>query len=251
KYILSPRRCFSMSFALIFQSVEKPDVTGHFHSTNALVVTRHPIFMADDGRAHSLGTGMQVCQDDLNAMRQMLGMDIPSYGGWLGDDLLYLSESLMVWHVPGQLRPMYFKPPGQKRSQQYLVRWPHLIMQYHTQKDFRIAAYAAQGKPCPSTRLYHAPLMNVYDNTTICLGSANGGDGLTAQARAIWNEAIFDSNFSHKNHDRLIRLKSTVKEKDINRAYLRFIRDKAATGKPFYAKDMTPLGKTLDEWIVT
>ena len=239
-----------MGFALIFQSINTPSVVPDHSHSSAVVVTRHPVFVQEDGRAHSLGAGVRLSHSDLDAMRRMLGMDTARFGGWLDDDLLYLSDSLMVWHVPGQLRPMHFKPPGQKRSQQYLVRWPNLVMQFHSEMGFRIAAYAAQGKPGPNTRLYHAPLMNVYENTSLCLGSAQGGQGLTAKSRTVWNEAVFDSNFSHKNHDRLIRLKSSVKEDDINRAYLRFIRDKAVSGKPFYAKDMTPLGKTLDEWVM-
>jgi PRTRC genetic system protein B len=235
-----------MGFALIFQEHRKTPLNPFGGNGSSVVITRHPLFVSEDGRQQHIGAGALLSNADLIDLRHALDQGITSSGGWITDDLLYLSESGMAWYVPSAKRPMYFRLGG--KSFRHTVIWPTLVMQYHTAKDFRIAACAGRGKPKPNTKLYHAPLFNVYADGRLCLGSASGAKTLDEKGRNAWNEAVFDSNFSHTNHSGLLR--SSRSKEVTDRDYLRVIKEKARSGTPFLAKDMAPLGRQLKDWII-
>lgn len=62
----------------------------------------------------------------------------------------------------------------------------------------------------------------------------------------VWEDAIFNTVFSHSNHANVIAVIKGNKKDD--RAYMRFIKSKAKSGDKITAKEMTPLGESLEQW---
>jgi len=237
-------------FALIFQTVTRRGLLStnlSYDSSRAhpLLVTHHPLHDVDGQKL--IGAGRRLSTRDLSALRQLLDDAAPDGEGWIEDNLLYRSRNQMVWFVPGRIRPMHFKLQGlQPFSLDF--HWPNLVFRYHTEQGFTLAAYAQPGRPTPNTLLYHAPLMNIYGDGRLCLGSATGSDELSADGRRAWEVAVFDSAFTHRNHDHLIRFGRTIPD-DPDADYLGRVRQKARSGKPFFSREMVSLNQSLGNWI--
>ncbi len=232
-------------YALIFQHIDLNYLNSGAGSAK-VVVTRHPVFTQDDGQ-RLLGAGRRVANRDLRSMRKSLDRAFTDGEGWLEDALLFRTGQEMAWFVPAQKRPIYFRVVGNKVFT-YQIQWPTLVFRYHETHGFRIVACAGTHRPTPDRKLYHAPLWNIGDKGTLCLGSASGGNDLSAASRRQWEEAVFESAFSHSNHDRVIRY-GRKKPENPDQAYLSFIRDKHRTGQPIFSREMVPFGMALGQWL--
>jgi PRTRC genetic system protein B len=62
-----------------------------------------------------------------------------------------------------------------------------------------VFALAGKERPQLETTLHHAPYFNVYDDGGICAGSAAKPKGIAAAAIPQWEDAFFDSEFTHIN----------------------------------------------------
>lgn len=102
---------------------------------------------------------------------------------------------------------MWFVEAGTSVS----VKWPHLVF-IASEQNLRVFAVLGNKRPTPETKLYHAPLMNIFSDGRLCFGSAVRPDRITVDSIPEWSAAIFDSRFSHVNHQRTIKGASTSAE---------------------------------------
>lgn len=142
--------------------------------------------------------------------------------GILPANVLQYDEEKLTWYVPGKVRKMYWTG-SRKGTQTLVVPWPTLVFRHRKGRGLELFAVRGSRRPGLSTPIFHAPLANVYGGGDVCLGNADRGI-LSLESIPVWEEAIFDTRFSHINHSHTLKpqacgLKST---KISTAAHLRF-----------------------------
>lgn len=215
-------------FALVF----------HVHESDVLV-TRHEI--DSHGR---IGPGGLATHDTVEeALRLLNGQH--RVRSLLDPRVLFSSRSETMWYRPAQRRPMWFQRGKQKRM--LTVPWPSLV--FHARNGgLRVAALRTRTKrPGPNTRLFHAPLMNIYDNGALCLGNITA-PSCDLSGMAGWEEAIYDTLFVHTNHADTLR--HPTPPKDDNIAHYRFWRTlHSEKADRFPVNALVPHHETLEDWL--
>lgn len=109
-----------------------------------------------------------------------------------GNVLIYTDQRL-VWFSKSCYRMMYFR---QHRTH-FNVWWPALLwMVEKSSRELYVFALASHQRPGPKTRLYHAPLMNVYEQGVLCQGTAPLPERLALDTIPEIEATLFDSNFT-------------------------------------------------------
>lgn len=123
--------------------------------------------------------------------------------GFIPENVLVNDDGLMIWYVPAQRRSIYFDSRELIGQRAGVVDHPALI--FALQGDsWSVFAYKEDGRPSPSTRLYHAPYFNVWDSGRICVGSVSVPEESGLHLSAAWTDAFFESYFTHTNHTNLV-----------------------------------------------
>lgn len=208
----------------------------------SLCITVHDIKKSPKGPV--LGAGRLMTVADKQSLRDYLNGEEEIRTNWLPENLMMMNSSCMVWYVPSRMRSMFFTLKG--KSIKLDVRWPSLTFCYDPKNKLRIAAYASCGRPKMNQPLYHAPLWNIYADTRLCIGNADSTEVIGVEAMSVWEEAVFNTNFTHSNNDRVLAPKGRLKKSP---SYVTFIRQKARSGDPIKAKEMVSLNTTLEEWV--
>ena len=68
-----------------------------------------------------------------------------------------------------------------------------------TTKAWKVFAFKGRQRPDADTPLSVAPFFNVWQNGTICVGSARLPKGDQVHNHLAWEEAFFRSYFTHPN----------------------------------------------------
>lgn len=233
--------------ALLFHQIAKPALDGmndpHYNvyarPTQAVTLTIHDVKQSPTGSV--IGAGRVLSEADKQELRDYLNGEDGIKGEWLPENLMMLNSQKMIWYVPAKVRTMHIKTGDKVRH--ITLKWPSLVFKANAGRQLQVAAYAGSGRPKQNQKLYHAPLWNIYDDTRLCSGSADTTDVLDINAMKIWEEAVFETLFTHPNHDNVLPRSKTDK-----RQYLSFIRAKAKAGESFKVADMTPLNTTLEQW---
>lgn len=207
-------------------------------------VTVHDIKRGRKGPV--LGAGRLMSESDKAAICDLLLGNEETADVWWPSNLLMMNAQKLVWYVVGRKRPMYFIN-GEKSFQLNLV-WPSLIFCYSHARGLRIVAYAGRGRPTSTQRCYHAPLWNIGADTKLCVGSNLTTNVIAPESMPVWEDAIYESNFSHANHDKLLRPAKGGRNRQ-SPSYLAFLRQKAKSGEPIRAREMVPLGMSVEAWI--
>jgi PRTRC genetic system protein B len=215
--------------ALIIQQISKdPFARGNGAS---FIVTEHKIHQRPGDAVPMIGAGKALSKAGCRRVAtQLAGIgERPDDGApvFLPDNLLVASKSILCWHEPSKVRPMWFIEAGTSVS----VKWPHLVF-VASERGLRVFAMLGNKRPTTETKLYHAPLMNIYGDGRLCFGSAVCPDRITVDSIPEWNAAIFDSRFSHVNHDRTIKGAVTSTE------HARWWRDRNGQDKALKASDL-------------
>jgi|GEM_PF-1317236 len=211
---------------------------------NNLIATRHPVDMTPHGPMIGAGNLMtEADKDELLALLLNEAQARPDV--FLDENSLVVSNRRMIWYKPPVKRKMYFSARNGAHNHTVEVMWPGLVFKVEIGGKFSIAAFAGKRRPTPATKLLHAPLQNIWMSTQVCVGSADvpKKDELNPASIPTWEAVIYDTNFSHINHENV--LASGASDSKI----VKFWKEKAKTGKGVLASEMTPLGKTLNQWV--
>ncbi|MDR1423762.1 MAG: PRTRC system protein B [Azoarcus sp.] len=126
-----------------------------------------------------------------------------SSSGFLPETVLFLHGNLMLWWVPPAHCHVAFRTPehaaqmgGAERGE--TVPHPGLVFAA-SPNLWRVWAVKGKTRPTLSSALYQAPYFNVNGQGGICRGSVKVPDGTTVERIDAWNEAFFQSFFTHPN----------------------------------------------------
>lgn len=153
------------------------------------------------------------------------------------ETLLMLSPTCMVWYCPSAVRPIFFTAGKEKEKLDgKRVRHPHLLFCRSTDK-FSVFALADGKRPTAETPLYQAPYWNMYEDGSMCVGTANIPKLVHPSVIPQAEQAFFRSAFTHAN----------VRGHPLTRhpkGHLGLWLEMRNASK-FPAKYLTPAGKTL------
>lgn len=212
----------------------------HQPDKSGISLTVHDVKQSPSGSV--IGAGRLLSEADKQELRDYLNGEDGIKGEWLPKNLMLINCQKMVWYVPSKIRTMHIKA-GDK-TLHLKIKWPSLVFCADSHGRLKIAAYAGTGRPNLTQPLYHAPLWNIYGDTRLCAGGAETTNIIAVSSMKIWEDAVFETVFTHSNHDRVLPDTKAGKQ----RAYLTFIKNKAKSGAAFRASDMSPLKKTLERW---
>ena len=154
---------------------------------------------------------------------------------FLTPNTLVHSEQRLVWHSKAVKAPMWFQLQGKTRG--FEVWWPNLLWDVdRVQRRLNVYALGSGRRPTLSSKVYHAPLMNIDRCGLLCEGSAHLPRQLDLSNIKKIEACIFESAFTHTNHDHTLRGGAS------NSQHVKFWREMSKSKDKVRVKDMTALG---------
>ena len=118
-------------------------------------------------------------------------------------NLLSHDTGHMAWWMPPLVRPMHLRTPDGVLAT-IETRWPSLVGIVVNRKLYLVAV-AGDQRPDASTPVFHCPLPNIYEDGSVCTGSAAIPNGFTLESLPEWDAVITGTAFTHTNHANTLR----------------------------------------------
>lgn len=136
----------------------------HNVRTHRLDLTSHDVIETDSEGEFTLGAGRAFSLEDKETLVDIL-MNSETEVEFLNPRILVKSRSLLVWYTPPQVIDVQFKAVS------HTAPIPGLV--YIVRADGSLRCFAYKGKrPNEHSKLYRAPLGNVYSDGSFCTGNA-------------------------------------------------------------------------------
>lgn len=199
-------------------------------------ITRHRI------TNNKLGIGEILSVEDVaatfNNIEQANALEKNNwFNGFSDENIIAKSSELLAWHTPRESRVLYLA------DESVTVTLPPLFYVYRPKKgqypaSLSVFALAANKRPNANTKLYHAPLMNIYESGKLCLGTMRLPDEVNDQTITSVDKEFFGSRFVHPNHNNLTRKQMNIRA---------FYKMKEKSDQRIMTSELMPTGKTLNE----
>ncbi|MBX9600052.1 MAG: PRTRC system protein B [Bryobacteraceae bacterium] len=118
-------------------------------------------------------------------------------------NVLAKAEDTTVWWTPARVRPMFFRS-GHDSGELSGKRFPQPALVWRIQgSDLSVRALAQNARPEAGRKLYVAPYFNTDgENGSVCQGSMRSPDEAGVGAMPLWEQAFFQSAFTHQSGSR-------------------------------------------------
>ena len=146
-------------------------------------------------RAPHLGAATPLSTNFLRELARGLGAQTkPEI---LPDNVLVRTPDTLIWWTPPARRRMFFRhdDPLAAVSGRTFPQ-PALLFKV-TRTELRLRAFSTNKRPTATTRLMIAPYYNVNIEGAVCQGSMRSPTDVTVAAIPQWENAFFDSEFTH------------------------------------------------------
>jgi len=163
--------------------------------------TLHEIDVGDDNHPTILEGKLMSHDCIISVLKDMVDMKQKRAIHILPENVIAQGDDSLVWHVPGKVRAMLFKHG--KKITRMAVPYPSLIFKV-IDNSLSVAASKFKRKPNANDIIYHSPLMNVYSDGRVCVGSADCPCDSDIESMAGWESVIFKTIYTHTNHDRCL-----------------------------------------------
>lgn len=225
----------------------EPEIALCFYNVNdRLSVLEHPLSVSSRGPV--IGAGRALSSSSVHGLLCKLARQRDTHG-LLPHNLLVNDPGLLAWFVPGQVRRMWFRGEAAAQRQiSMMVPWPSLLFVVR-ENQLSLAALRGKSRPDRKTLVYHSPLMNVYEHGGICMGTNASADTDGVSAMEHWETVVFNSNFTHVNHDSTLALKPKADVSTV--MHMKFWRELSKKKTPvFPSNNLRRMGRmTLDSFI--
>lgn len=149
--------------------------------------------------------------------------------------ILVNTKSKLVWHyTPSPKQPLYYR--YNNHSMATPIQWCSFVLKRQGQ-GLSIAVVRSKQRPTLSTRLYRAPLPNVYQSGQICLGSCVLPD--TVNVDAI-SEEYLNSAKTHLIYKSPLRGQETLSDTEL----FTWLQSKITA--PIRVSELAPFGTLAD-----
>lgn len=198
---------------------------------NGKPVNAHPLNLKE---LSALSELLQTSQDVKNSYLKSKGI--------LPANVLYVNQQAngyAVWYTPPQEVNLFFVDSLNIPSGKYHI--PAMLWKANAD---HLAVFAIKGrsKPGATTKLYHAPYLNVYSRGNVCMGTVEiqiGKSTCLEDFMQLWEQYFFNSNFSHS-----ISGNNSTKTNTTD-----LWRSLSGSGKPFPQDELLPNRLTLKQII--
>lgn len=132
--------------------------------------------------------------------RQQAGKAFLRPEGLLSPNILHIdsaADGSVLWYTSPQKQKLYFSESLGLESA--AVSLPALVWKAD-KKHLSVFALKGKNRPKDSTRLYHAPFFNLYQNGNVCMGNVDVRIREAASLEefvSAWQKYFFGSYFSH------------------------------------------------------
>jgi PRTRC genetic system protein B len=205
----------------------------------ALYATVHDVknFGTDANPDFQIAAGSPITQEALLAMFEQLAKRHSLNTDLIPEHVLSISADHMVWWMPAVERNVFFntRELGKRGAK---VPHPALVFAV-VQGNWFVFALAKNERPTEKTPLHYAPYFNVYDAGNICIGSARVPKAISAKTIPVWQDAFFDSEFTHVNG-------SKRKSSHPRGEYAMWKELLDGVYKAFPIEYLVPMGSTID-----
>ena len=174
--------------------------------------THHAI--RDNGNKFELEPGSPLSVANLKKLATMASRGLHHKVEILPTNVLAASDDLLVWWMPAGLQFMHFDvsmgstAECRQRLQGVSGQFPLPALVFVLQRGqerkggyqgITVHALAENTRPCGSTKLYRAPLLNINEQGSVCWGNGLKPKGTAVADIAAWQSLFFSSVFTHFN----------------------------------------------------
>lgn len=176
---------------------------------NSFYLETHDI-LESQGKFH-WQEGKPFVKQDLKELAVALGQksfEPLAINGLLPENVLFLKQSYfntsIVWYQPPMKRKLYFSKQLKLQNENYNL--PGLIFIAH-QKELYVFAFKGKSKPTAQTKVYKAPLYNIYKDGQVCIGNTKEALKKTELYAEIarHDKRFFNSRFDHFLDEEVIK----------------------------------------------
>jgi PRTRC genetic system protein B len=204
---------------------------------NEAFVTRHKAIHCKKGPPR-LDTLEPLTMDFVRAlsseMKERMALEV------LPPSVLAYANGTIAWWRPASAATLFFEPGTVASAiSGKQVPLPALVFMVRD-LQMSVAALGQNRRPDHSTKLFRAPFWNVYDKGSLCHGSMVNPDQTTVSSIPMWEEAFFNSAFTHPNYHA-----AHIQHAD---GLLGAWTEAIKRGR-FQTRWLAPLDRTLDEFI--
>lgn len=235
------------SHALLFHCVGTDDAFSPQRSLE--LVTAHEVIHDRHGNPH-IGPGRVALPSDEKMLADLLNSrSRRSRVQVIPPEILYQDEGALAWWIAPERREMLLRD-DKGGDHVITVQWPSLVALVVNRKLY-VAATADTTRPHDNTEMFHAPLGNIYADTSVCTGSARLPTSQSVSDLVGWTEVITRTWFTHDNHADVVRQpkRKPASQRQGNYRATAFWLKRDGDTPPPGKKELAPLGLALAPWI--
>src|SRR5271157_4393910 len=162
---------------------------------NWYMATVHGVVQKETDGTPLLGSGQLLSTAALRELAKQLGTSCPVE--FLPENVVARTPELIAWWTPAAVRPMFFRA-GSELEGISGKRFPHPALLFVVRSNvLYVRALSASRRPRPDSKLAAAPYWNIDGNGAVCAGTMRAPKSLTATSIAAWQQAFFQSEFTH------------------------------------------------------
>ena len=188
-----------------FSNFSQSDVGTTYRLKKAILVysggyaSIHDVAMVND--APCIKSGAPLSHSTLFSIINQVSQSA-QVGTFLPENVLSVGLDSLVWWVPPTSRKVFFKcDKGDDKlivDEEAVVPHPGLVF-VATSKRWAVFSVKGTRRPKANTLLYKSPYFNTWDSGRICVGTAKTPESVSAKNIGEWEDAFFNSAFSHPN----------------------------------------------------
>jgi PRTRC genetic system protein B len=204
-------------------------------------VTWHKVCRGEVDGAPFLGEADELTTEFVHHLAQGLGTRVPTE--ILPENVLVRTAENIVWWTHSKIRTMFFAAHDEDTSKLSGKRFPQPALVWKVSgTDLWIRALRGNQRPVADTQLMVAPYWNVDGETAwTCQGSMRSPDDPRVAAIPQWEQAFFQSEFTHHTGACKLTLHPG--------GFLGLWWLLAGSQRRFPTKYLTPAKETLQEFI--
>jgi PRTRC genetic system protein B len=173
--------------------------------SNTSFVTRHEVHGQKDA-APVLGPAQPLTVSFIDSLVRSMRGNIKAE--ILPDNILAKTDRMIAWWTPRRRRLMFYQNSEGKAQELNGKVFPQPPLVWLVQDgSLHIRALIDNKRPLGATRLAVAPFWNVSSDGGVCTGSMRRPESASVATIGSWEQAFYESNFTHSNVGRLTRNK--------------------------------------------
>ncbi|WP_421527015.1 PRTRC system protein B [Pseudomonas brenneri] len=201
-----------------------------FHHTKSgrLDFTTHQVIATAEMGQYTLGAGRAFTEEDKESLIDLL-LNVEGGIEFIDPCILVKSRRMLVWYHQPQVINVLFK------EEAHTAPIPGLIF-IATPGKLRCYAFKGKARPTPHTKLFYAPLGNMYTNGSFCTGNCDTPKDNALASIPGWERFVLECTNTHTGGTQVLRSASTYQEMV---GFYKRLADAAA--KDFPTKELIPV----------